>query len=469
MDFRKILSLVAIIPAQAMIFADQSILPVALPTIRKSLAASDLQAEWTINSYLLFTTLFSIIGGKIADRFGHRFTFILGIFLFATASILCGLSVHIDMLIAARAFQGIGAAFVIPSLQSLIAFVFPGKSRGKIVGLSTSVASLFGISGPLIGGYLTEELSWHWIFWINWPLALFSIVISFFFLPQTPKQKTKIDYSATILFMIFATSATILFMDGRGWNIFSIATIGSIITTIVSLYFLLKKEKKSPHPFLDLSLFKNHTFKAINISIALTNFTLMLGMFRAMYFQTTLGYSPSQAGLITFSSGLGLFFMPVVGGFLSDRFGPKIPTSLGYIFVIASCIWLGLESTPAIVPLVASLILFGIGISFIFNPSYTTAMKSLPPSKLGIGLGMISTIRTFSGTMGIAMIGFGMSIVANHALAKHATARIASIDSFSFIHFAMAALMTIAFMLTLIFYHRKSKHNLPEFPGEGWD
>ncbi len=472
-QYKKWFALAALTPAQAMIFMDQSILPVALPTIRKELIASDLQAEWTINSYLLFTTMFSILGGKIADRVGKRLAFMLGIFLFAVASILCGLSSNIEMLIGSRALQGIGAAFVIPSLQSLIAFIFPAESRGKTIGFSVSIASFFGISGPLIGGYLTQMFSWHWIFWINWPLACISLLFAFLYIPETPTTKQKIDLFALTLFALFTASFTLLYMNGRDWSFLSLSTIGCILSGVLSLYFLLKKEKTSPHPFLDLSLFKNHTFKAINISIAITNFVLMISMFRAMYFQTTLGYSPLSAGLITFSSGITLFFIPILGGILSDRYGPKLPTSLGYISVIVSCLWLGFFSTPSLPPLLITLILFGIGTSFIFNPSYTTAMKSIPSSKLGVGLGMIATLRTFSGTIGIAIIGFLMHLFQIPIFKKYGenptSERIASIDSFSHIHFVLAGLMFVAFILTLIFYRRKSTHHLPEFPGEGWD
>ncbi len=469
----KALGLISLILAQAMIFMDQTILPVALPTIRKKLVATDLDAEWAINGYLLSITMFSLLGGKIGDRIGHRLTFTGGILLFTVASILCGLSSDIETLIGARVLQGIGAAFMIPNLQSLIAFLFPSEKRGKAVGLSMSVASLFSISGPLIGGYLTEVFSWRWIFLVNWPLACIALILGLFFLPTTSTKEQKIDFCALVFFAVLSASLTILCMDGRNWTIFSLPTVGCIVIAIISFYFLLKKERKSQTPFLDLSLFKNHSFKAINISIALTNSVLMIGMFRAMYFQTVLGYSPLSAGLITFSSNISIFFLPVLGGILSDRYGPKIPVSMGYIFVIFSCLWFGFFSTPSLPSLIAALILFGMGISLIFNPSYSTATKSLPPSKLGVGMGMITTLRTFSGTMGIAMIGFFMHFIQTNDIQKYGmnqeTIRFASIHSFSMVHFALAGVMLIAFILTLFFYHRKSTHHLPEFPGEGWD
>ena len=195
-----------------------------------------------------------------------------------------------------------------------------------------------------------------------------------------------------------------------------------------------------------------------------------MGYSAPIYFQTVLGYTPLQAGLITFTSSLPIFFLPVIGGILSDRYGPKIPVSIGYICLIYSFLWLGFFSTPSLRDLLIALIAFGIGITFIFNPSYSTAMKSLPRSKLGVGMGMISTLRTLSGTIGIALIGFFMHFFQIHEISEHgASSREASIASFSAIHFTLAGVMVIALILTLLFYHGKSTHHLPEFPGEGWD
>jgi EmrB/QacA subfamily drug resistance transporter len=454
---KKWLGLLAIIPAQALIFLDGSILPVALPTIRKDFDSTNLDAEWSVNSYLLTLTMFSLFGGKIGDKFGHRLTFILGTIIFAIASIFCGLSNDMSYLIVSRALQGFGAALMNPALQALIAFLFPIHQRGKAAGLNGSVASIFSICGPVVGGYLTEHFSWRWIFWINLPFAIISLLFSILFLSPTAREKTSIDVFGLSLFAFISASVTTLCMNGREWSITSSKIWILFILILVTCYLLFKREKTAKHPFLDGSLFKSHKFKAINISIVFTNFVAMIGVFRAIYFQTVLGYTPTQAGFITFTSTLPIFFAPFFAGILSDRLGPKVPLSIGFTLLILSLIGLGFNSLPSKAYLITDLILFGMGLSLIFNPSFSTALKSLPPSKVGVGMGLITTLQMFAGTLGIALIGFFISRVELH----YTVQRIGEIASFSSIHYLLACVVAVAFILTMIFYKENSTHHLP--------
>lgn len=462
---KKWLGFLAIVPAQALIFLDASILPVALPTIRKEFSATQLDADWAVNSYLLALTMFSLLGGKIGDKIGHRLTFLIGIVVFAIASVFCALSGNMYDLIASRALQGIGAAMLNPALQALIAFLFPVHERGKAAGLNGSIASIFSISAPLVGGYLTQHFSWRWIFWINWPFACLSIIFAWFFLKPTPKEETKIDSLGLALFAFVSAAVTILCMNGREWSYQTPTIYIFIFFILFGAYFLFKREKNAQHPFLDLTLFKSHRFKAINISIVFTNFVTMIGVFRAIYFQTVLNYTPTQAGLITFSSALPVFFVPFLAGILSDRLGPKVPLSLGFSLLIVSFLGLGFDSLPSKFSLISYLILFGSGISLVFNPSFSTALKSLPPSKVGVGMGLVTTLQMFSGTMGIALIGLFM----NYVQMRNTDVRVGEIQSFEAIHFILAGIVAISFVLTLFFYKQKSSHHLPNYPGEGWD
>jgi len=463
-------AMIALIPAQILIFMDVTILPVALPTIGRELHASNLSLEWSVNIYLLFTTCFSIVGGKLGDQWGHRFVFLLGMVIFTISSMLCGISQDIGMLIGARALQGIGAALMVPILTALWAIVFPPHQRGKVIGVSVSVSAFFTVLGPFVGGYLTQMLSWRWIFWINWPIALIGFCASFIFLEKSPVKKGRIDFFGLGYFAIFAASITTLFMDVRKWDWLSFQTLFAIFLIVASLILLLQREKKSPYPFLDLSLFKHPVFTAINISIALTNFILMINIFRAIYYQTVLDYSPYAAGSITFLSSLPLLFAAAIGGFLSDRFGPRLPLAIGYILAIFSFIWLGFFPDPSLSHLLIALFAFSLGVPLIFTPSYSTAMRAIPAHKLGVGFGMVSTLRTLSGTLGIALIGLFMHAVKMDYLSGAPGAvRLAEIASFSAVHFALAIVMLLSFVFTFIFYQRKSTHSLPEAPAEGWD
>lgn len=200
--------------------------------------------------------------------------------------------------------------------------------------------------------------------------------------------------------------------------------------------------------FFDGSPFKNHKFKAINISIDFTSFVTMIGVFRAIFFQTVLGYTPRQLGLITFTSTLPIFFVTFIAGMLSDRLGPKVPFSIGFSLLILSLIGLGINCLLSKAYLISDLILFGTGLSFIFTPSFSAALKSLLPSNIGVGMGIITTLQMFAGTFGIALIGFFLSRVESHYTVK----RIGDIANFSLIHYVLSGIVVVAFILTMIFY-----------------
>src|SRR5260221_5776395 len=197
---RKWWGLFALVPSLGMIFLDQSVLPVALPTIQRELGAGSIALEWTVNAYILATAVFVLAAGKVGDWIGHKKAFIFGVLLFAFASLLCGMSLNVMFLIASRILQGIGAALIFPSSTVLLMALFPQKERGKATGINVSVSSLFLIIGPLIGGYFSQIVSWGWIFWINIPLALLAIILVAVLIPISPKGEGKIDLLGFLFF-----------------------------------------------------------------------------------------------------------------------------------------------------------------------------------------------------------------------------------------------------------------------------
>jgi DHA2 family lincomycin resistance protein-like MFS transporter len=215
---------------------------------------------------------------------------------------------------------------------------------------------------------------------------------------------------------------------------------------------------------LELQLFKHPIFSAINLNISIAQFIMMITVFRAIYFQTTLDYTPSQAGLLTFVSTMPVLFLSTLGGYLSDKVSPKLPISLGYLFLIFSCLWFGWFSTPGLVGLLIPLVTFGMGLPFIFTPSYSSAMGSVPPQKLGVAFGIVGTLRYSAATLGLALIALFISSVEQKTHSAQP-----QVSAFSAVHFALGALLIATFLLVLIFYRRKSAHHLPEAPAEGWD
>ncbi len=464
------LGLATLIPAQGMLFMDQTILPVALPSIGRDFGAGAVPLQWCVNSYLLLTAMFAIAGGKIGDRFGHRFTLMLGIIIFTLASILSGMSATVELLIGARALQGLGAALIMPSNIALFGSLFPPHQRGSAMGINVSISSIFMILGPLIGGYLTEALSWRWIFWINLPIAIIGLVFIPLLMPKSPSHPTKIDLRGFFYFAVCSASIIIYFMQSREWGWLSDKSLICAGAALVSMGLLLWREKKVEHPFLDIALYKRPLFAAINISVFIISFILMINVFRAIYFQEILGYSPTKTGFITFISCLPVLFVSPIGGYLSDRISPKLPIAIGYVLLIFSFFWLGYFTTPSFTNLLFALLCFGTGIPLIFTPSFSTAMHAVPTHKVGTAMGVLATVRTFGPTMGVALIGLFLDVVQKRNMTVHGEShRLAEIASFSDVNFALGYVLIIAFAASFFLHHRKSKHHLPESPAEGWD
>lgn len=461
-------SFAALITSPALVFLDQTILPVALPIIQQELGATSTQLQWCVNAYLLAVAIFVLVSGKLSDRIGHRNALSLGVAGFAVCSALCGISPNVETLIVARALQGLSAAFTFPSQSALVAKVFPEGQRGKAVGMLVSVGSVFLILGPLIGGYLTEVTSWRWIFWINLPVTAIGLILILRYLPSCEHGHGKIDLLGFIYFALGITSLGVFLMQAADWGWTSLETMLYLGVSLIMLLLLLLRERQCEYPFLDLALFKRPVYAAINLSVAITQFIMMISVFQTIYFETLLTYSPLQTGLILSASGCPVLFMAPVAGWLSDKYTPRLPVAIGYLALIFSFFLFAFITLPSLPILLISLTSFGIGIPFIFTPSYSSAISSVPPQKTGVAMGMIATLRMMGGMIGLALIHLFTSIVQQMQTPKVGE-RQAHIESFSSIHFALAFMLIITFAITFVLHKRKSTHQLPDSPGEGWD
>lgn len=458
----------ALIPATALVFLDQTILPVALPSIRQEMHADTTALQWCVNSYLLTIAIFVLISGKLSDRIGHKKAFLGGMAGFVLFSVLCSLSTSVWMLIIARALQGVSAALMFPAQTTMIALIFPPEKRGRATGMIVSIGSIFLIMGPLVGGYFIEIASWRWIFWINLPIGALGLWLIHTFLPNTEKGNQKIDFWGFGFFAIGISALTILFMQAPDWGWISSKILICAVSALLGSTLLFYREKTAKHPFLDLSLFKHPVYAAININITAIQFFTMITIFRTTYFQEILFYSPLQTGFMMFISSLPIALAAPFAGYLSDRFTPKLPIALGYLLLIFSSFWFAFFSTASMLTLNAALIAYGMGMPLIFTPSYSSAMASVPEGKAGSAAGMIATLRMTGGTMGLALIhAFVVMVQKNQT--PIVGERLAEITSFSYVHFALAFLLIIVFAMTFVIHSRKSAHQLPEAPAEGWD
>lgn len=403
---RKWWILCAMTSAISVIFVDVTILPVALPTIQRTLGFSDLSLQWLINSYTLALTACIIAGGRFADRVGHRKVFFLGQLLFTLGSICCAVSYFAWWFILSRVIQGIGAALLIPSAFAIVFNAFPPSQRGKSLGIYVSIGSIFLALGPFIGGVFTQYLTWRLAFWINPPILLVGYVLARLSVPPSEKRYAPFDFPGFLTFSLGITALVVGLMQTKAWGWFSPFTVGLLFIGVFLLVLLYRVDWKTDDPFIDFTLFSNPTFTGALSANFITQFILMVTIFWAIYFQNALGFSPSLAGTLSLLSNAPIILAAPLGGHLLDKHGPRLPIVLGFSLLCASLLWLTQILDVRHVPLLLSaLIPFGISIPLILTPSSTTAVAEVASERRGLATATSSMVRQLGGTLGLAILG----------------------------------------------------------------
>ena len=387
-----------------MIFVDISVLPVVLPTLQREMRVSDLGLQWIVNAYALTLAVLVLAGGRIGDIWGMRKTFFLGLALFSLASVLCGLSQSSFQMIFSRSLQGVGGAFLIPATQGIILSHFPPNQRGKALGIYGSIGSVFLALGPLIGGSLTTYLSWHYVFWINLPIAAIGSLLALYAVPPMQGKREPFDTQGFLILLTGITALVVGLMQSVVWGFFSAATLLLFATGLCCL-FLLFKRKHMPHAsILDFTLLRQKAFLASASCIFTNQLLLMVTIFWAIYFQNILGLSASTAGAYAFLANLPILFAAPLGGLLVDRFGPRLPVMTGFGFILFALTWFCTFASQAQIGLLMpALLTFGFGVAMIYTPSLVAIMNEVPSHKRGIVSGLIATLRQFSSSLGLAL------------------------------------------------------------------
>ncbi|HVV69399.1 MAG TPA: MFS transporter [Gammaproteobacteria bacterium] len=402
----------------AMVMADQSALPVALPSIQRELHTSQDALQWVVNAYLLSLAVLVILGGKLGDKWGHRRAFLGGMTLFILSSIACAMAPSVTWLIISRVVQGVGAAFMLPAGTPLFRSTVPGNEFGKMAGLYVSGASVFLVLGPSVGGLLVQYLSWRWIFWINFPLALLGILIALFVVPKDVVRTNAgetFDWWGFASFTIAIVSLVFALMQGGilGWSSYVILFCVALCLVSGVIFFWI--ERRQTYPFLELSLFKNTTFSRTLFVLSLMQGLFVCIIFWAIFLQVVLGLSAGKTGLILLSAQVPVLLCSYIAGRFLDRYGPRLPISLGTMLVVIGSVWIaffvGQNSVWWLLP---GFIIFGIGIPFITLCCITTIISSAPYAKGGIASAIANGIRQVSGSIGLAVIGSVISALSNY-------------------------------------------------------
>jgi EmrB/QacA subfamily drug resistance transporter len=392
-----------------MVMLDNTIVTVALPTIRRELDIRVSELEWIVTAYTLTFAAFILIGGKLADLLGRRLMFNVGLAIFTISSLLCGLAGSINLLLGARAIQGVGAAIMIPSTLSIVTATFPPRQRGTAIGVWAGTAGMALAIGPLLGGILTQQLSWHWIFFVNVPVGVLAIVVSRIVIVESrdTSHEQGLDLPGLLSsgLSLFALTYALIEGDNKGWT--SPLIIGLFVLSGVLMFVFIVLELHQRLPMLELSLFRIGNFVG-SVLVALLVSLAMFGVFffMSLYIQNIIGYSPTRAGASFLPMTVLVIIVAPFAGRYSDRIGSRWLMAGGMALVAVSLYLfsrVGLHTTyPQLLP---AMIIGGIGMPMAMSPTTAAAMATVPVDKAGVGAGVLNSFRQVGGSLGIALLG----------------------------------------------------------------
>ena len=411
---RKWWTLAAVSFGLFMIMLDNTVVNVALPEMQRSLGIGATELEWVVVAYALTFATLMLTGGKLADFFGRRLLFIVGLAIFTAASLACGLAPDADFLIGARAVQGVGAAIINPATLGIITATFPPRQRGMAIGIWAGTSAMALAIGPLVGGLLTEKIDWSWIFFINVPVGLLGIVVARWAIDETKDmshgQRLDIPGLVASAIGLFALTYALIEAHTYGWT--STRILGLFGVAAVALAVFVALELRQRAPMLDLSLFRNRTFAGANVAIGLVTLAMFgIFFFNSLFLQNILEYSAIETGATFLPMTLLIILIAPPAGRLSDHIGSRWLIGGGMTLVAASLVLFAqLDARSTFFDIVPGLVAGGIGMGLTMTPVTAAAMGSVPVDKAGVGSAVLNAFRQVGGSLGIAVMG---AVVAN--------------------------------------------------------
>ncbi len=409
-DSRKWLVLAVVCVAQFMVILDVSIVNVALPSIQRGLHFSEQNLLWVLNAYALMFGGFLMLGGRVADKLGRRRVFMTGVIVFTTASLFCGLATSSGWLIAARSVQGLGAAILSPAALSILTVTFEeGRERNTALSIWGAIAGAGGAFGVLLGGVLTQEFGWQWIFYVNVPIGSLVVLASIFIL--TPSLAEDEDRGFDIPGAVTLTAGLVLLVFGlvksTSWGWASAKTIGTLAAAIILLALFVVIERRTKSALVPLSIFRNRSLSVSNIvSLALGASIFSMFYFLSLYMQEVLGYSALKTGVGYLAIAVSIIVAAGAAQSLVAKFGVRIVMTVG--MGLAAC---GLIYFAQIKPdgtylgtLLPGFLLAGVGLGLSFVPVTIGAMSGVVPNEAGVASGLITTTQQIGGALGVAVL-----------------------------------------------------------------
>jgi len=401
--------LVATILASTIAYVDESVVNIALPAIERDLAASAAVVQWLVNGYTLCLAALLLIGGSAADHFGRRKMFIVGVSIFAAASLCCGLSPNVAILILARAAQGFGAALLIPCSLALIGASFDEAERGRAIGTWAGVSAIAAAVGPILGGWIVDHFSWRWIFLINPLLALPAIWIAVEHVPESvdPHATGRLDWRGGFFALtgLAGVCFGLIAAPELGWA--DARALAPLLCGVVLLGIFLWVERHSAAPMLPLELFRSRTFSAVNLLTLLLYAALAAAFFFLPFALIQVhGYTALLAGVAFLPFTIIMALLSRWSGGLVDRLGARLPLVVGPAITALA---LGLLAT--IVPnggywaFLAALSVLGLGMTISVAPLTTTVMNAVPTDKMGVASAINNAVAALASLLAVAIFG----------------------------------------------------------------
>jgi EmrB/QacA subfamily drug resistance transporter len=393
-----------------MIVLDGTVVNVALPSIKDNLHFNDTALAWVVNAYLLTFGGFLLLGGRLGDLYGHRRVFTLGLAAFTLASLACGLASSQSWLIIARAVQGLGGAVVTAVALSLIMDLFTEPDeRARAMGVYSFVCAAGGSIGVLLGGLLTDLLSWHWIFLVNLPVGLIVLGLSLKLLPAVRAQSSgQLDVTGAVTATLSLMIAVYAVVNGNEWGWTSLHTLGLLAASALLMLGFIMLERRIAHPLIPMGLFRLHNLRIANLLAVLWAASMFAWFFlSALYMQLVLGYTPMQVGLAFLPANVIMaIFSLGLSARLVMRYGIRTPFVAG---LLLAAIGLALFARAPldgqfVGDILPGMLLLGLGAGMAFNPMLLAAMSDVGPKDSGLASGIVNTSFMMGGSVGLAVL-----------------------------------------------------------------
>ena len=467
---RKWLALALLSVVQFMVVLDIAIVNVALPSIQVDLGFSQENLQWVISAYALVFGGFLLLGGRSADLLGRRRIFLVGLFVFSAASLLAGLAWSEASLISARALQGLGAAIITPAALSILSTTFAeGRERNIALGVWGAVGGFGAAAGVLMGGILTDALSWEWIFFVNVPVGVLAMAFAPILLNESRDASVKrFDLPGAVLVTAGLSSLVYAMTQAGqdGW--FAATTVGFFLASLALLAGFVGWELRHPEPLMRFGLFRTKTVAGANAAGFIMG-TAMFSMFLmlTLYMQTVLGYSAMKTGVAYLAVAGTAILWSAVAAQLVTRIGVKPVLVAGMSFLTAGLVLFTQVSVGGsyVTDLLPGFLLIGIGIGFSFVPITIAALAGVRAAEAGLASGLINTSQQIGGALGIAALSTIATTRTEDALAVGTATPTALVDGFTgaFVAGAIIAGIGIVASLTLI---RRDELEQPEVVAE---